>query len=149
MMQAPPGSRCSERAVVVCMPRLSCGAPRRCPGSRAPSSVFVSVDLPAPDEPSSTIVWPAAGDVREALARAAGSVASTTTVSTVPPGCACRSASSRSSRRSGSARGMSALVRTTIGAMPLACDQRQVALEPAQVEVVVEAHHEQGRSRRC
>jgi hypothetical protein len=39
---------------------------------------------------------------------------------------------------------MSALVRTTIGTMPLAVHQRQVALEPAQVEVVVQAHHEQG-----
>ncbi len=31
-MQAPPGSRCSERAVVVCLPRLSCSrtAPVSC-----------------------------------------------------------------------------------------------------------------------
>ena len=54
--QAPPGRRCSERDVVVCLPRLSCArtAPVSC--TAAPSSVLVKVDLPAPDEPSSTSV---------------------------------------------------------------------------------------------
>jgi hypothetical protein len=56
MMQAPPGSRCSERAVVVCMPRPSLRRTGPVSWTAAPSSVFVSVDLPAPDEPSSTSV---------------------------------------------------------------------------------------------
>ena len=59
MMQAPPGSWNSERAVVVCLPRLSCSrtAPVSC--AARPSRVLVRVDLPAPDEPSSTRVCPA------------------------------------------------------------------------------------------
>ena len=58
MMQAPPGSRCSERAVVVCMPRLSCTRTAPVSWTAAPSSVLVRVDLPAPDEPSTTSVRP-------------------------------------------------------------------------------------------
>ena len=48
----------ASATVVVCLPRLSCSrtAPVSC--TAAPSSVLVSVDLPAPDEPSTTSVWP-------------------------------------------------------------------------------------------
>ena len=81
MMQAPPGKRWSERAVVVCMPRLSCTRTAPVSWTALPISVLVRVDLPAPDEPSTTSVCPpqATSAKRAALA---GSVASTTTTGT-------------------------------------------------------------------
>ena len=142
MTQAPPGSRCSERAVVVCMPRLSCSrtAPVSC--TALPIRVLVRVDLPAPDEPSSTSVCPpqATWAKRPALA---GSVASTTTVGTAP-GMRLPSAASAlvAQRRFG--RGDVGLGQDDDRRDAAGVDQRQVALEPAQVEVVVEAHDEQG-----
>ena len=53
-----PVAALMTRDVVVCLPRLSCArtAPVSC--TCAPSSVLVSVDLPAPDEPSITRVRP-------------------------------------------------------------------------------------------
>jgi len=52
------GERCRDRTVVVCRPRLSSARTTPIAWTACPSSVLVSVDFPAPDEPSMTSVWP-------------------------------------------------------------------------------------------
>ena len=54
----PPGSRTSWRCLVVCRPSPSCSRIVCVASSSSPASVFTSVDLPTPDEPSSAIVRP-------------------------------------------------------------------------------------------
>ena len=54
----PPGSRTSWRCRVVCRPSPSCSRIVCVASSSSPASVFTSVDLPTPDEPSSAIVRP-------------------------------------------------------------------------------------------
>ena len=56
----PPGSRTSWRCRVVWRPSPSCSRIVCVASSSSPASVFTSVDLPTPEEPSSAIVRPGA-----------------------------------------------------------------------------------------
>ena len=145
--QRPAGPACRSRrrrrAAGAASARWSCAcrgcrarAPRRCPARRCRAGCWSGSTCRRPRSRAATSVWPplATWAKRAALA---GSVASTTTVGTAARDAPPRARSSRSSRRAGSAAAMSALVRTTIGAIAAGMHQRQVALEPAQVEVVV------------
>ena len=72
--QPPAGRRCSARPEVVWRP-LSSSSRMPCVAIRSePVSVLTSVDLPTPDEPTSATVWPRAhhGASRAALCGAAG-----------------------------------------------------------------------------
>ena len=141
MMQPPPGSRCSERAVVVCMPRPSFTRTPPVSWTAAPSKVLVSVDLPAPDEPRTTSVSPKPVEMREhrgalrgrwhRLRRPRGRRAD--------DGAAARAARRAAPDRAPRGRPWSARPEADAARR----HERQVALEAAQVEVVVEAHDDE------
>ena len=108
--QPPDGSGSRVRKVVVWRPRASFSRTALVFIFSTPSSVLVRVDLPAPDEPTSTAVrpGPSHGSSAATLAR---SLAFTATA-TMP--CAASSASA-ASEASASLPSTSALVSTTTG----------------------------------
>ena len=103
----------------MCLPRLSCSrtAPVSC--SASPASVLVSVLLPAPDEPSSTTVWPPCR--YGASERAAAGCVALTAITSSELEMRSRSSVSRASSSWGRGAAMSALVSTTTGSTPLPC----------------------------
>ena len=134
----PPGSSTSCRCVVVCRPSPSSSRISRVASSSSPASVFTSVDLPTPDEPSSAIVRPGtevrahevepvAGQVRDRVHRQPKAIAST---------------SSTRSSYVGREVGLREDDHGLGAALP---GHRDVALEAAQVEVLVQRHEQEDR----
>ena len=110
--QAPAGNGMRARNVVVWRPRESLSRTSPVFMRSSPRSVLVSVDLPAPDDPTSTTVWPGSSH-GASCATLSGSLA--LTVNTGTP-CAVRSASTSTASAAYSVR--SALVSTTTGCAP-------------------------------
>ena len=112
MRSAPPGSRTSSRWVVVWRPRESSSRTAPVRWRSLPSSALTSVDLPTPEEPSTTAVRPGG---RWSSARAATpSPVSAEIVRTSTPG-ATASAATRSPSGSSAT---SALLSTITGVAP-------------------------------
>src|SRR5258708_5739112 len=108
---APPGKTNSSREVVVCRPRLSLSRTGRTSCTASPSSRFTIVDLPTPEEPSSTNVFPG---LRNSSSPAKPSPVFALTTHTSAP-TAMRSISAAFSRASSQA---SALFNTITGRAP-------------------------------
>ena len=113
MRKAPPGSSNSSRWVVVWRPRESSSRTAAVAWRCSPRSALTSVDLPTPDEPSTTAVWPGAEVGREVRDVVAGQRREHDD----------RHARARSTRPRGAGRSRStatsALLRTTTGRTPL------------------------------
>ena len=142
-MQAPPGRRCSERAVVVCMPRLSCSrtAPVSC--TRGAEQGVGQGRLAGARRAEHDQRPAEAGDVREARAAVRIGGVDDEHLDAAPAGAraAARGARRAAPGRRRRCRPWSARPRRDAAGV----DERQIALEAAQVEVVVEAHDEQRR----
>ncbi|MCW0450896.1 hypothetical protein NB706_003730 [Xanthomonas sacchari] len=110
--QAPDGSGSSARWVVVWRPRESVARTAAVRIFCTPSKVLVRVDLPAPDEPTSTAVCPGPSHGRSA------STLSAWRALTVSSGIACAASSSSTASASSAYSVRSALVSTTTGAAP-------------------------------
>ena len=113
--QAPPGSGSSARWVVVWRPRASLSRTSAVFMRSRPSSVLVSVDLPAPDEPTSTAVVPGASQGASAATLPA-CLALTGTMATPVLATSASAASASSALAT-----VSSFVSTTTGMLPLPC----------------------------
>ena len=140
--QAPPGRRWSDldcrRVLAAAVVRahgagvLHCGAEQRIGQRRfaRPRGAKQHQRLPAPEI---AVQCPCAAEASIAF------TANTSTLGGTRPS----SSAKRSSRTSGVGVATSALVSTTTGTIAVAVDERQIALEPPRIEVVIEAHQQQ------
>ena len=112
MSSAPPGRRTSSRWVVVWRPRESSSRTAAVRCRSLPTSALTSVDLPTPDEPSTTAVRPGARCASRSASTPAPVSADTARTST--PG-AIASAATRSPSASSAT---SALLSTMTGVEP-------------------------------